>query len=198
MKKVIVIGGTPYSGKTTLARRLSAKLGYSCISTDDLGSAIRAVLPDDPELNPNGGRSYEEYYLSEPGEKLISDTELYHNRLKPAVLRVIEGHLHYSGPAVIEGWSLYPGWFSEPDANLGILWLVCEPETILNRILNDTAFLNGHPKRTEIIEKYSARCVWQNSKIEKEALHASQNLIRVNGSITQEGLLETVLNAIND
>lgn len=33
--KVILIGGTPYSGKTTLAVKLASMLEYSCISTDE-------------------------------------------------------------------------------------------------------------------------------------------------------------------
>ena len=35
--KVILIGGSPMSGKTTLALKLAAKYEYGCVSTDDIG-----------------------------------------------------------------------------------------------------------------------------------------------------------------
>ena len=35
------------SGKTTVAHMLAAKLGYGCLSTDDLGEAMRAVTTKD-------------------------------------------------------------------------------------------------------------------------------------------------------
>jgi cytidylate kinase len=45
--RVILIGGAPMSGKTTVAQMLAATLGYGCLSTDDLGAAIRAVTTKD-------------------------------------------------------------------------------------------------------------------------------------------------------
>jgi 2-phosphoglycerate kinase len=192
MYKVILIGGTPYTGKTTLAKLLSAKLGYSNISTDDLGSALRAVLPDDPAFNPNGSRSYEDYYLQETNEKLISDTERHHSRLKPAVMHVIDSHLHFSGPAVIEGWSMFPLWFDNDNKDLGKIWLVSDPDTIYDRIVNDD-FFSGHSDRKKIIKKYSVRCFWQNRRIEEEAVHTHQPIIRVGMSTTPEELLSKTI-----
>ena len=45
--RVILIGGAPMSGKTAVAHMLAATLGYGCLSTDDLGAAIRAVTTKD-------------------------------------------------------------------------------------------------------------------------------------------------------
>ena len=35
LPKVILIGGAPMSGKTTLARKLAAQLEYACLRLDD-------------------------------------------------------------------------------------------------------------------------------------------------------------------
>jgi len=58
--RVILIGGAPMSGKTMVAHRLAATLGYGCLSTDDLGEAIRAVTTKDshPHLHPMDGYDY--------------------------------------------------------------------------------------------------------------------------------------------
>jgi 2-phosphoglycerate kinase len=45
--RVILIGGAPMTGKTTVAHMLAATLGYGCLATDDLGEAIRAVTTKD-------------------------------------------------------------------------------------------------------------------------------------------------------
>lgn len=41
--KVILIGGSPMSGKTTLAMTLAARFGYACMSTDDIGEIVSTV-----------------------------------------------------------------------------------------------------------------------------------------------------------
>jgi len=58
--RVMLIGGAPMSGKTTVAHRLAATLGYGCLSTDDLGEAMRAVTTKDshPHLHPMDGYDY--------------------------------------------------------------------------------------------------------------------------------------------
>jgi adenylate kinase family enzyme len=54
---VIVIGGAPFSGKTTLAKRLAAQRGYALVAIDDLGTAVRAVTTplSHPALHPMAG-----------------------------------------------------------------------------------------------------------------------------------------------
>jgi 2-phosphoglycerate kinase len=157
-----------------------------------LGGAVRAILPDDPAFNPNGNRSYEDYYLQETNEKLISDTERHHNRIKPAVMRVINSHLQFAGPAVIEGWSLFPLWFDEDKNDLGKIWLVSDPDTLYARMVNDD-FFTGHSEREKIIKKYALRCFWQNRRIEEEAVHTHQNIIKVGMSTTPEELLQNAM-----
>ncbi|HIO63385.1 MAG TPA: hypothetical protein EYN37_03990 [Dehalococcoidia bacterium] len=48
---VILIGGPPIIGETTIARRLAARLDYGTMSTDDLGQCIRDVTT--PDSHPN-------------------------------------------------------------------------------------------------------------------------------------------------
>src|SRR5712691_428299 len=83
--RVILIGGAPMAGKTTVAHLLAAHLGYGCLSTDDLGEAIRAVTTKDshPALHPMAGYDYREYYVTCSLEALIADVRREHHALWP-------------------------------------------------------------------------------------------------------------------
>ena len=64
-------------GKTTIARRLAARLDYGTMSTDDLGQSIRDVTTPDshPNLHLMSGIDHREYYVSRSTERLIRDAE---------------------------------------------------------------------------------------------------------------------------
>jgi 2-phosphoglycerate kinase len=55
--EVIVIGGAPFAGKTTLAKQLAAQTGYALVAVDDLGTTVRAVTTPEshPALHPMAG-----------------------------------------------------------------------------------------------------------------------------------------------
>ena len=82
---VILIGSPPMIGKTTIARRLPARLDYGTMSTDDLGQFIRAVTtPDAPPNHQLMSRIDDrEHYVSRSTERLIQDAE---NQHQPACL----------------------------------------------------------------------------------------------------------------
>ena len=67
-------------GKTTIARRLAARLDYGTMSTDDLGQSIRDVTTPDshPNLHLMSGIDHREYYVSRSTERLIQDAENQH------------------------------------------------------------------------------------------------------------------------
>jgi 2-phosphoglycerate kinase len=107
---VILIGGPPMIGKTTLARRLAARLDYGMMSTDDVGQSIRAVTTPDshPGLHSMSGMDYREYYISRSTERLIQDAESQHQAMWPALEAIIKSHTDWAGPIVVEGWALMP------------------------------------------------------------------------------------------
>lgn len=77
---MILIGGPPMIGKTTIARRLPVRLDYGTMSTDDLGQFIRAVTtPDVPSDHQFMSRIDErEHYVSRSTERLIQGAENQH------------------------------------------------------------------------------------------------------------------------
>jgi 2-phosphoglycerate kinase len=167
---VILIGGAPMSGKTTVAYRLAATLGYGCLSTDDLGEALRAVTTKDshPHLHPMAGYDYREYYVTRSLEALIADVSLEHRALWPAGQRVIHKHATWGAPIVIEGWSLWPErgiqlrWPS-----VRTLWLVAHEETLRDRMGKAGAFFGGASDEEAMRQQYLARSFWYDTRLQE-------------------------------
>jgi len=171
--RVILIGGAPMSGKTTVARVLAAKLGYGCISTDDLGEAIRAVTAKDshPHLHPMDGYDYKEYYVTRSVEALITDISQEHRAMWPAVQSVICKHATWGEPTVMEGWSLWPEWVTQLQLpSVHALWFVAQEETLHERLLQAAEFYGGASDEETMIRHYLARSVWYNARL-KEAVN---------------------------
>jgi 2-phosphoglycerate kinase len=171
--RVILIGGAPMVGKTTVAYRLAATLGYGCLSTDDLGEALRAITTKDshPHLHPMEGYDYREYYITHSLDTLIADVTLEHQALWPAVQRVIHKHATWGTPIVMEGWSLWPERVRQLRLpSVHALWLVAQEETLRERVVQARAFYGGASDEEAMRHQYLARSFWYNTRLQ-EALN---------------------------
>lgn len=171
--RVILIGGAPMAGKTTVAHLLAAHLGYGCLSTDDLGEAMRAVTTKDthPHLHPMDGYDYREYYVTRSPEALIADISLEHHAMWPAVQRVIRKHATWGEPIVIEGWSLWPEWVTQLRLpSVHALWFVAHAETLQERMGKVVEFYRGASDEAAMMRHYLARSFWYNARL-KEAVN---------------------------
>ena len=197
MKKVILIGGCPFSGKTTLARELAAKDKYSCISTDDLGAAVKAAVPDE-DFHPMSGVPYPEYYVKYSINELIEHAATLHRRMVPSIKAVINAHANQSSPAVIEGWALYPDWISTlPYSNTDSLWLIASQEVLLNRIRADKQFYEKCSNPELMVRQYLARCVWQNNKFMTTAVSLGMKIINVDTAADINEPVKTAYDLLN-
>jgi 2-phosphoglycerate kinase len=184
MKKVILIGGSPYSGKTALACELASIWKYRCISTDDLGAAIRAFNPNNKTINPMLRFSFQDYYLRKTNSELASDTVKQHDKIWPAIKGVITAHATWDSPAIIEGWAIYPDKaVSLRNPEIGSLFIIAGKKVIKNRIEADKSFLEGCQNKKELIQKYLERNLWHTAKIEKLAKQCNANILRIESQI---------------
>ena len=170
--RVILIGGAPMSGKTTVAHMLATKLGYGCLSTDDLGEAIRAVTTKDahPHLHPMDGYDYREYFVTRSPAALIADISMEHHAMWPAVQSVIRKHATWGEPIVIEGWSLWPERVTQLRLpSVHALWFVANEETLHERMVKAVEFYGGASDEEAMMRHYLARSFWYNARL-KEAV----------------------------
>ncbi|HTV47188.1 MAG TPA: hypothetical protein VMG59_01960 [Phycisphaerae bacterium] len=182
LPKVILIGGAPLTGKTTVAILLATRLGYACISTDDISAALRAVTTSEthPDLHPMGGQDYRTYYVRTSPKKLIHDADFQLQATWPAVAAVIREHATWRVPAVIEGWGLRPEWVAEMDLQeTATFWLIADDETIRQRLLADTDFLRWASNKEKLIEHFAARSIWYNRLIAESAARIRMPTIHI-------------------
>jgi 2-phosphoglycerate kinase len=188
----IVIGGAPFSGKTTLAKRLAAPRGSALVAIDDLGTAVRALTTaqSHPALHPMAGWEYRAYYLAHPPATLIHHRRQEHDALWPAIVAVLNAHLQWAGPVILEGWQLDPAHVaSVTHPLLRACWLLVDDAVLEARLRADTAFYQGCADVERWIRHYLARCRWVNDRVRQAAVHAASGVLEVGPGETVDALM---------
>ena len=180
LKKVILIGGSPMVGKSTVAAATASKLPYSCvsvISTDDIGEILLTVS----DIDPMKGQNYLEYYAHSPKKKLIGDITEYHRKLEPAICRLIDIHSTWGNPLIMEGYALYPELMGKINSdNVFSVWLIAGDGLLEKRMKARKSFYQDAKEPEKAIENYLYRSEWHNRKIFEECKAEKQKYITVN------------------
>jgi 2-phosphoglycerate kinase len=180
--EVIVMGGAPFAGKTTLATRLAAQRGYALVAIDDLGTALRALTTPQshPDLHPMAGWDYRAYYVAHPPSTLIEHSRREHQALWPAIAAVIHAHLQWAGPVILEGWQLDPERVrAVTHPQLRACWLLMDDTVLEARLRADTAFYQGCTDVERLIRHYLARSRWVNDRVRQAAGHEAEVVLEV-------------------
>lgn len=190
--EVLIMGGAPFSGKTTLAKRLAAQRGYGLVAIDDVGTAVRAVTTprSHPALHPMAGWDYRAYYLAHPPATLIHHSRQEHDALWPAIAAVIHAHLQWAGPVILEGWQLDPDRVTSlTHPRLRACWLLVDDAVLEARLRADTAFYQGASDVERLIHHYVARRRWANDRVRRAAGYAANMVIHVGPEDTVDALV---------
>ena len=186
-------------GKTTVARRLAARLDYGLMSTDDVGLSVRAVTTPDThaDLHPMSGIDYREYYVSHSAERLIQDAENQHQAMWPSVEAVIRSHANWAGPIVIEGWALMP----EAVAGLNLrgvasLWMVADDSLLEQRIRANLNFWRGASDEELMIRRYLERSIWHNNRTRARAEQLGLKVVYIEPDATPDELCDLCLRTL--
>ncbi len=186
-------------GKSTLARKLAARLEYGCLSTDDLGQAIGAVTTaqSHPALHEMAGGDYREYYVTRSVDALIADAERRHAALWPAIAQVITAHAAWGDPVVLEGWALYPSRVAQLALpHVASLWLVADDEVFEARVRTAVNFYRGASDEEAMIRHFVARSQGHNGRIRKECFEHDLSVIHVAPSMAIDGIFACCLNVL--
>jgi 2-phosphoglycerate kinase len=188
---VILIGGAPFSGKTTLAKRLAAPRGYALVAIDDLGTALRAVTtPQSHPAHPMAGWDYRADDLAHAPPTLIEHRAREHQALWPAIVAVIDAHRHWAGPVILEGWQLDPARVAslthpQPRA----CWPLVDDAVLETRLRADPAFYQGCGDVERLIRHYLARSRWVNARVRQAAGHGAGVVLAVGPGETVDALV---------
>jgi hypothetical protein len=197
--RVILIGGSPTSGKSTLASTLAAQLGYSVIATDDIGAAVRGVTGPQvaPDLFAMQAIDYREYYISHSVEEMLEQAQRSHRALWPAIEAVIHAHATWAAPSIVEGWALLPDLVAKLDTNrIAAVWIDVPGSVLEARVRANAAFFAGASNPELMIKRFTQRSVefglWHRSETSSLQLP----LILLTGDEPPEEASRALLHAI--
>ena len=149
---VILIGGTSHVGKSTVAERLAAELGWSAISTDSLARHPGRPWRHPPETVPE---HVAEHYLSLSVDELLSDVLRHYSfNVWPKVEEIIA-----SGAGIIvEGSALWPEFAIGLDSDrVASLWLTASEEVLTQRIYEESLYHAKAGREKTMINKFLER-----------------------------------------
>ena len=188
---VILIGGAPGVGKTTLGIALAARLSFASLSIDDLMSAAQAVTTPEthPELHIMRTLPYLDYFTNTSVDQLKADAEVQHAATWPIVERVIRKHAA-AGPGIaIDGWHLRPRRVAGLDLeNVRSVWLVAAPSVLESRERSNPDWLRDSADPERMLQNFLARSLWYNDLIKNEAGEAGMNVLVQSGAASVDQL----------
>lgn len=197
--KVILIGGAPNTGKTTVSRIIASRLNYGCLSTDDLLKAITSVTTpaSHPAFHFMAGWSTQEYYVHHAGDALMSHNAERLQVFRLAIDGVIKSHLAKDDPIVLEGFGLYPEalkGLTLPD--VGMVWLVADEALLDKRTRAITPLYAGASDEERLIRHYVERSVLYNAQVIKAVERLGVPSVKVSDDMSAEALSVMLLNRL--
>src|SRR5215467_5395687 len=128
--KVVVVGGAPGAGKTTLAGAIARRLGCAATRMDDLHTTAVAITTpvSHPNLHSMRRVPAHEYFTRSSVDALIADSVAQDAALWPAIEAVICRHATLGPAIVLDGWFVTPRRMAELNLSaVFAVWLVLDP-----------------------------------------------------------------------
>jgi len=137
--KLYLVGGSPRTGKTTLAKKLAQQLEISCVSTDDLESiALSTVLESEyPKLFPkkimriethqSNDEMYDKYSAKAIVEAYLKQATSVYKTIKQEI-----GSISENSSLILEGYHVTPELVDELSTSYEIKVLFLGRESLEN------------------------------------------------------------------
>lgn len=163
--RVILIGGSSHSGKSTMAQAVAEKLRWSHLSTDSLarhpGRPWRVGQKDVPEHVAH-------HYCSLTVEELLRDVLQHYRRIWPEIENLITTHV--IDPSfdrlILEGSALWPEFVATVDhENVASLWLTASNDLFQHRIQHNSQFDLASDSEKFLIQKFLDRTILYNMRM---------------------------------
>ena len=196
--RVLFIGGAPSTGKSSVAMKLGSRLDRSVISTDDLGAAVRTLVPSSisPDLHAGVSSDYIKYHAEVPVEDRIKHSLVAHRALWPAIDSVARRHRTWDRPAIVEGWALLPALVAESYSKSGV-WLSIPPEIEMERLRSNPSFYDNADEPDLFLSSFCQRSEKFTMHIETSCSKLGLPFIRLRSENAEE-VAEIVLSYLSD
>ena len=195
--KVILIGGSSHSGKSTLAKALFEKLGAKCISTDSLARHPGRPWKEHPDLIPAHVR---EHYTALSVDALLVDVLSHYRNLWPTVRSIVESHL--ASPSlevlIIEGSALLPALVSTLAYDEVVsVWLTGSDDFFREKIHQSSQYQSADVPEQQLIDKFISRTIQYNYQMMESIYLLNLPYLNVTQFNNLDDLLHKCLKMIN-
>ena len=195
-QRVILVGGAPGVGKSTLARAIASRWGAASLTIDDIMVAARLLTTaqSHPALHPMSAvGGHVPYFTDRAPEQLVEDSLAQEAAVWPIVEAVIASHIAKGSPVVIDWWLLRPRDVAVLDNSaVGSVWLCLDPEVLWERERRNTSFISGSADPQRMLANFMHRSLWRNDLIATEAEQTGLSLMRLDGSESVDALVDRV------
>jgi 2-phosphoglycerate kinase len=194
--KVLLIGGAPGTGKTTLGSALAARVGITSLSIDDLITAVQAVTTPEthPGLHVMRKAPYLHYFTNSSLDQLKADTMLQHEAAWPLIKQVVRKHAMWGSAIVIDGWHLRPSRVAQLELkNVRSGWIVASASVLEERERINVEWLRDSPDPERMLKNFLARSLWYNDLIKERATELHMHILPQTGEKSVDDLCNMVL-----
>lgn len=197
LPQVVLIGGAPGVGKTTLGRALAARIDGASLTVDDLLTAAQGVTTPEshPGLHVMALRDSIEYFSTSSVAQLIEDASIQHEATWPAIETVIRKHSRWGPRIVIDGWALRPGKVAGLE-NVISLWLVADRGVLEQRERANVAYFGKSRDPEGMLQNFLGRSLWYNDLIRQEATRHRLDILQQNGYASVDQLCSEAMERI--
>jgi 2-phosphoglycerate kinase len=168
MARIVLIGGTSHTGKSTLAHAFATELGTQAISTDKLGRHPGRPWPRPGwQVPPHVAEYYGTLTLDE-----MMDSVLAHYRgMAPIIAELIAERVARGEDLVLEGSGVLPATVLDHGQGAKALWLVADDAVLRARILAESNYANAPTDGRHLIESFIVRAQAFDRMMREEAQH---------------------------
>jgi len=151
MTRVVLIGGTSNTGKSTIAREVAERLGYAYRSTDKIARHPgRPWRTAEREVPPHVARHYAMFTPDE----LLTAVLRHYERMWPRIETLVRS----ADGLVLEGSGVWPERVAAVDLpGTYAVWLTADPAVIRSRIRDGGRYAEAGPYERLLMDKFLAR-----------------------------------------
>ncbi|MGD1893578.1 MAG: hypothetical protein ACFB15_23670 [Cyclobacteriaceae bacterium] len=193
MGKVLLIGGSSHSGKSTLATELGLRTGSRVIATDSLARHPGRPWREHPNSIPEHVRAH---YATLTVDELIEDVLKHYKKLWPRVAQLILAQLSNadSERLIIEGAALWPDWVSTlVQEGITKVWLTTTDEVFQQRIYQSANYFKKSLPEQVLIDKFLARTLQFNTLMMQQVFKHNLPSIQVQEFPSPSSLADRLL-----